>query len=71
VLENSACADCGISEPWVLDFDHIADKTAGVSRMVNQGYALDTIKLEIAKCEIRCANCHRIITAKRADWEWQ
>jgi hypothetical protein len=27
--------------------------------LVAGGYNLETIKAEIAKCDIRCANCHR------------
>lgn len=28
----------------------------------------DKVLEEIAKCEIRCANCHRIATAERGNW---
>jgi hypothetical protein len=61
------CADCGYDEdPVALDFDHIGGtKLSAVSRMLNQ--AIDRILDEIEKCEVVCANCHRIRThARRA-----
>ena len=36
-----------------------------VSDMRNQSYSIKTIQEEIDKCEIRCANCHRIVTHER------
>jgi hypothetical protein len=33
--------------------------------MIYNGNSLSVIKTEIRKCEIRCANCHTIITAER------
>ena len=33
--------------------------------MVKRAVSLDTLKKEIDKCEIRCANCHRRKTAKQ------
>jgi len=63
LLAESSCVDCGESNPLVLDFDHInGDKLKGVSQLMGEGYSLETIKDEITKCEIRCANCHRIKT---------
>jgi hypothetical protein len=60
------CTDCGVSYPYyVMDFDHLGDKEFNISR--NRGYAsLATVKKEIAKCEVVCANCHRIRTFDRA-----
>lgn len=59
--ESTPCADCGSFYPWpVMDFDHQREKVEDVSRLVNNGSSLNTIKDEIDKCEIVCANCHRM-----------
>ena len=65
--EATPCADCGNHFPHVcMDFDHIGDdKTHAVARLVAGARSLDLIKAEIAKCEIVCANCHRIRTFSR------
>lgn len=60
------CLDCGETNPLVLDFDHVKGRKRGnVSDMVRWSYSLETIKKEIRKCEIRCANCHRKKTHER------
>ncbi len=60
VKKNLPCVDCGESNPVVLEFDHVCgEKHHNISDMVNQSYCIDTIKKEIRKCEVRCANCHR------------
>lgn len=61
------CVDCGDDRPAVLEFDHVRGKKRyNVSKMMT--YSWKTILVEIAKCEVRCANCHRIKTAERAGW---
>lgn len=66
VKKRSCCVDCGEGNPIVLDFDHvIGEKVMNVSDMARTGYSIETIMDEIDKCEVRCSNCHRIITAKR------
>jgi hypothetical protein len=45
-------------------------------RLVREGYRLERVKAEIARCELVCANCHRRRTAKRVrswrvDPEWR
>jgi hypothetical protein len=65
-LSQCACADCGVTNPIVLEFHHglgVQDKQFEVSRMVTQGYTWPRIEREIAKCIVLCANCHRIRTA--------
>lgn len=53
------CVDCGESSLSVLDFDHIKDKRFGISSMIRNCHSLNSVKKEINKCEVRCANCHR------------
>ena len=63
---HSKCTDCQVSyEPHVLDFDHLANNSFGISRAIQQGMAIDKIRAEIKKCEIVCANCHRERTRAR------
>jgi len=60
------CFDCGNKNPVILEFDHVTGvKRANISDMVSSYYCLKTIKEEIRKCEIRCANCHRKKTHER------
>jgi len=62
----SECIDCRESNPLVLDFDHVrGKKIMCISNMVRNSYSIETIQKEIDKCEVRCANCHRLITYKR------
>lgn len=55
------CVDCGITDYRVLQFDHIKNKSANVSDLLD-GSSLQVIKEEVRKCEMRCANCHQIKT---------
>jgi hypothetical protein len=59
-----ACVDCGETNPLLLDFDHLRDKRANVSQLVQSGLSWARIKSEIDKCVIRCANCHARKTAR-------
>jgi hypothetical protein len=64
----SHCVDCGETDPIVLEFDHEpGNKVDIISRMVQQR-AWNATLAEIAKCSVRCANCHRRKTAERAGW---
>ena len=64
---KAGCADCGYrAHPRALDFDHIGtDKAGDVGRMMHGRIAWPIILAEIAKCEVVCANCHRIRTYER------
>lgn len=65
-LREHPCVDCGESNPVVLEFDHMGDKVNDVSSLLGRNWNL--VLTEIKKCEVRCANCHRVITAQRANW---
>lgn len=69
-LSDRYCEQCGISDPRVLDFDHIdrAHKSFSISRALTDGVHWSKILAEIQKCQILCANCHRIRTATQFDW---
>ena len=66
-LSTKKCIDCGEKDPIVLDFDHIKpeDKFKPVSKMLSGHWSWLSLKKEIEKCEVRCANCHRIKTWER------
>lgn len=61
-LLTHPCVDCNISDPRVLEFDHRdeLEKSRNVTEMFQWSWS--TIEYEIAKCDVRCANCHRIRT---------
>lgn len=64
VKEHSKCAICGDSRWYVLDFHHVREKDFTISQKIKEGCSLETIKKEIEKCIILCANCHREIHYK-------
>jgi hypothetical protein len=65
----AGCRDCGYrAHPAALDFDHVrGDKVANVSVLVNRGFPAAAVRDEVAKCDVVCANCHRVRTATRHD----
>ena len=50
-----------------MDFDHKNGKikVGNIASMTTRNLSLSRIKNEIEKCDIVCANCHRIRTYKR------
>jgi hypothetical protein len=68
-LMKHQCVDCGESDIRVLEFDHVrGEKKGNVSEMTGANIAWQRIEAELAKCEIRCANCHRRKTAIDFGW---
>jgi hypothetical protein len=64
-LSVHPCVGCGESDVIVLDFDHVRGiKRDHVTTLLTKGNSWETILTEIAKCKVRCANCHRRKTAK-------
>jgi hypothetical protein len=59
------CADCGESDPIVLEFDHRdpSQKDDNIGDAYHGGWSLSRLLAEAAKCDVVCANCHRRRTA--------
>lgn len=60
---DKPCIDCGVRlPPTVMDLDHVrGEKLFQVcGNRANRYVSLDQLKDEIAKCDVRCPNCHRM-----------
>lgn len=62
------CLDCGLVDldhPEIFEFDHVRPgKVKAVSQYLTSG-TVDQMLQEIDRCDLVCANCHRIRTARR------
>lgn len=70
--KNKPCMDCKIIfHPVCMEYDHREpkDKLHDISYMVSSGYKHDTILAEISKCDLVCANCHRMRELKRGTYK--
>lgn len=64
-LSGKYCADCKNTNIIVFEFDHVrGDKRDDISKMMKNG-SWAKIEDELKKCDVVCANCHRIRTAIR------
>ncbi len=67
-LKDKPCVDCGmIYPPYVMDFDHRnnEEKINSLARLTREGQSKEKLLIEIEKCDLVCANCHRERTYKR------
>lgn len=67
-LLSHPCVDCGNKDPIVLTFDHLRDKEFEICNGVRKGFSIKRILNEMQKCEVRCANCHTLKSAKDYNW---
>jgi len=67
--KSQPCMDCGVQYPfWVMDFDHRPDeqKRANINQLMrNWKVSEASLREEMAKCDLVCANCHRTRTYER------
>ena len=56
-----SCKICGESHPATLDFHHKnpEEKEIIISQAVGRNWGWNSLKKEIDKCDVLCANCHR------------
>jgi hypothetical protein len=58
------CVDCGIRSdyPDIFDFHHLLpdEKTAKIARLLDTTKSWEKVCVELDKCVLLCANCHRI-----------
>tara|TARA_R110000744_G_scaffold297476_2_gene407273 strand:+ start:313 stop:759 length:447 start_codon:yes stop_codon:yes gene_type:complete len=64
------CAFCGYKKHYAaLEFDHInPDTKLGTISQAYRGWGMKKIKDEIRKCQVLCANCHRVKTMEEKDY---
>ena len=68
-LATHPCVDCGECDMVVLQFDHVRGKKLyGVGEMIRRISSLASVKAEIEKCDVVCANCHIRRTARQFGW---
>ncbi len=69
-LKRGPCMDCKKKfDPCAMDFDHRDSslKIDKVSRLLSRSFSKERILEEINKCDLICANCHRVRTKLRFD----
>jgi len=72
-LSAHPCVDCGEADLRVLDFGHRpgSPKRDDVMRPVRNGHSIAVITSEVEKCDVRCRNCHAIVTYARMGANWR
>lgn len=67
IKAEAPCQDCGgVFPPECMDFDHVRGKKPfSLGSRLALKYKWETVTREIEKCDLVCANCHRIRTTRR------
>ena len=57
------CSRCENFDYRVLEFHHInpSEKEYSIANMIDSGFGKEKLYNEISKCDVLCANCHRIV----------
>ncbi len=66
IKEASGCIKCGMGDVRCLDFHHLEPGTKAwtIGKWQHSCTTPQAIRDEAAKCEVLCANCHRILHAE-------
>lgn len=57
---ETGCTRCGEWNPACLDYHHDGEeKGASVAKLIADGQSKARIRIEIDRCRVLCANCHR------------
>lgn len=62
----AGCSSCGETDPTVLDFHHVRGPKLFTIGSGAKRVGVATLRAEIAKCEVLCANCHRRAHAQKS-----
>jgi hypothetical protein len=63
--EKTPCYDCGnYFSHYVTEFDHKYGKISTIGALTGR-VGMEKLLKEIAKCDLLCANCHKIRTHNR------
>jgi hypothetical protein len=66
IKEKTPCKDCKRRYPaCVMEYDHVKGKKKFDISYGYYNYGKKTVEKELKKCELVCANCHRIRTQNR------
>jgi hypothetical protein len=68
ILKKSKCIDCSNQDWRVLEFDHRNPEQKEFNIADSVHLSEEKIQREIDKCDILCANCHRIRTIKQRNY---
>lgn len=70
-LAAHPCVDCGEADLLVLQFDHVRGrKEFNISHALGSK-SMKRLRDEVAKCDVRCANCHQRETFLRRGKSWR
>ncbi len=61
---GDACEDCGNTEHLEWHHRDPSTKFKHISRMISERYSLNTLGIELDKCDLLCKDCH--VAAQRA-----
>jgi hypothetical protein len=71
-IKSGPCVDCGLSfPPAMMEMDHVrGSKSFNVTivEVVRPHITTEMFEAEVAKCDLRCPNCHRLRHYRNGEW---